>query len=100
MAWEPGKPSQNEDEWFARRDAEWLKEQRAKLDAERKAKESAMTCPRCGGTLAQRTWRGVTLDSCTSCHGLWLDAGELAMLAHEPERELLKLARELEAAKG
>lgn len=100
MAWEPGKPSQNEDEWFARRDAEWLKEQRAKLDAERKAKESAMTCPRCGGTLAQRTWRGVTLDSCKSCHGLWLDAGELAMLAHEPERELLKLARELESARG
>jgi ribosomal protein L37AE/L43A len=96
MSWEPGKPSQNEDEWFARRDTEWLKEQRAKLDAERKAKESRMTCPRCGGTLAQRVWRGVTLDSCTNCHGLWLDAGELAMLAHEPERELLKLARELE----
>jgi Zn-finger nucleic acid-binding protein len=38
----------------------------------------------------------VTLDSCPSCHGLWLDAGELAMLAHEPERELLRLAREVE----
>jgi Zn-finger nucleic acid-binding protein len=38
----------------------------------------------------------VTIDSCPSCHGLWLDAGELAMLAHEPERELLRLARELE----
>jgi ribosomal protein L37AE/L43A len=100
MAWEPGKPSQNEDEWFARRDAEWLKEQRAKLDAERKAQSAQMTCPRCGATLAQRVWRGVTLDSCPSCRGLWLDAGELAMLAHEPERELLKLAREIEAKKS
>ena len=71
MAWEPGKPSQNEDEWFARRDAEWLKEQRAKLDAERKAQSAQLTCPRCGATLAQRVWRGVTLDSCPSCHGLW-----------------------------
>ena len=100
MSWEPGKPSQNEDEWFARRDAEWLKEQRAKLDAERKAQAAQMICPRCGATLAQRVWRGVSLDSCPSCHGLWLDAGELAMLAHEPERELLKLAREIEAKKG
>lgn len=96
MSWDPGKPSQNENEWFARRDAEWLKEQRARLDAERKAKSTQMTCPRCGGALALRVWRGVSLDSCTSCHGLWLDAGELAMLAHEPERELLALARELE----
>lgn len=94
--WEPGKPSSNENEYFARRDAEWLKEQRAKLDAERKAKHASMTCPRCGGTLALKVWRGVSIDTCTSCHGLWLDAGELAMLAHEPERELLGLARELE----
>ena len=94
--WEPNKPSSNENEWFARRDAEWLKEQRAKLDAERRAKEGSMTCPRCGGTLAQKVWRGVSLDSCTSCHGLWLDAGELAMLAHEPERELLRLAHEMD----
>ena len=94
--WEPGKPSQNENEYFARRDAEWLKEQRAKLDAERKAKGSGLTCPRCSATLALRVWRGVTLDACPKCHGLWLDAGELAMLAHEPERELLALARELE----
>jgi len=55
-----------------------------------------MTCPRCGGTLANRMFRDVSLDTCTSCHGLWLDAGELAMLAHEPERELLRLAAELE----
>jgi hypothetical protein len=37
--WQPGKPSSNEDEYFLRRDAEWLKEQRAKLDAERQAKQ-------------------------------------------------------------
>ena len=94
--WEPGKPSQNENEYFARRDAEWLKEQRAKLDAERAARSDEMKCPRCGATLGHRAYKGVSLDSCPSCHGVWLDAGELAMLAHEPERELLRLARELE----
>ena len=94
--WEPGKPSQNENEYFARRDAEWLKEQRAKLDAERATRSAEMKCPRCGATLGHRPYKGVSLDSCPSCHGVWLDAGELAMLAHEPERELLRLARELE----
>ena len=40
VSWEPGKPSQNEDEYFARKDAEWLRERRATLDAERAAKDA------------------------------------------------------------
>jgi uncharacterized ferredoxin-like protein len=98
--WEPGKPSQNENEYFARRDAEWLKEQRARLDAERSGRSTSMNCPRCGATLTLRQHKSVTLDSCPSCHGVWLDAGELAMLAHESERDLLRLARELERPGG
>ncbi|MEO6525271.1 MAG: zf-TFIIB domain-containing protein [Gemmatimonadaceae bacterium] len=94
--WQPDKPSQNENEYFARRDAEWLKEQRALLDAQRAAKAQEMICPRCGAVMAHRPFRGVTLDACGSCHGVWLDAGELAMLAHEPEQELLRLARNLD----
>ena len=94
--WQPDKPSQNENEYFARRDAEWLKEQRALLDAQRAEKARDMTCPRCGATLTHRPYHGVTLDACPSCHGVWLDAGELAMLAHEPERELLRIASELD----
>ena len=95
MTWQPGKPSQNENEYFARRDAEWLKEQRAKLDAERAAREAKMACPRCKASLNHRQYKGVSLDYCPNCHGVWLDAGELAMLAHESERELLRIAREL-----
>ena len=94
--WQPDKPSQNENEYFARRDAEWLREQRAALDAQRAAKAKEMTCPRCGAALQQRQFRDVSLDACGSCHGVWLDAGELAMLAHEPERELLRLASALD----
>src|SRR6476646_8548076 len=56
--WQPGKPSQNENEYFARQDAEWLKAQRARLDVERVAKDkvqtTAMKCPRCGGHLEER----------------------------------------------
>ena len=96
MGYEPGKPSQNENEYFARRDAEWLKEQRAALDAQRAAKTGGMICPRCGSTLEPRTFSGVTLDACGGCRGVWLDAGELAMLAHESERDLLRLAADLD----
>lgn len=89
------KPSQNENEYFARRDAEWLKEQRARLDAERAARSKKIVCPRCAKPLEQRSFGAVTVDSCGNCHGVWLDGGELAMLAHEPEKELLRIAREL-----
>jgi hypothetical protein len=98
MSWKPGLPSQDENEWFARRDAEWLKEQRAKLDAERAAREAEMRCPRDGTALGHRPYKGVSLDYCPTCHGVWLDAGELAMLAHESERNLLRIAKELDGA--
>jgi ribosomal protein S27AE len=96
MSWKPGLPSRDEDEYFIRRDAEWLKEQRAKLDAERAAREADMRCPRCGASLGHRPYKGVSLDYCPNCHGVWLDAGELAMLAHESERNLLSIAKELD----
>ena len=91
------KPSQNENEYFARRDAEWLKEQRARLDAERAARLKPNNCPRCGKPLVHKSFGAVTVDSCTNCHGVWLDAGELAMLAHESEQQLLRIAHELDA---
>ena len=91
--WEPGKPSQNEDEYFARRDAEWLRARRATLDAERAAREKThpgLTCPRCGATLLEREFNHVKIDVCSSCHGVWFDAGELEMVLHMPRADLLR----------
>jgi hypothetical protein len=90
--WESGKPSQNENEYFARRDAEWLREQRAKLDAERAARASAPTklaCPRDGSALVERKFKGLTVDLCPTCRGVWLDAGELEMAMHLPPNDVL-----------
>ena len=83
MGWEPGKPSQNEDEYFARRDAEWAKARRAELDKQQAAaakSESAMKCPRCGNPLTEREFQNVKLDACDRCKGVWFDAGELEMV--------------------
>ena len=83
MAWEPGKPSQNEDEYFARRDAEWVKARRAELDKQEAAaaqSAGALKCPRCGSPLTEREFQTVKLDACTKCKGVWFDAGELEMV--------------------
>lgn len=79
------QPSRNEDEYFAKQDAELLKQMREKLDAERKAqerKQSLMKCPKCGGDLKEKKMADVTVDVCPDCGGMWLDAGELDLLRH------------------
>ncbi|HEY9226314.1 MAG TPA: zf-TFIIB domain-containing protein [Gemmatimonadaceae bacterium] len=93
MSWEPGKPSQNENEYFAKRDAEWLRQRRAELDAERKSRETAQarpTCPRGHGELTEREFKNVKIDVCSKCQGVWFDAGELEMVLHMPRADLLR----------
>jgi hypothetical protein len=78
------KPSRNEDEYFLKQDAELIKEQRAKLDKEREAarrREHFMKCPKCGADLKEQTIGSVTVDVCPDCRGMFLDAGELELVA-------------------
>jgi hypothetical protein len=85
------KPTQNEDEYFAKRDAELLRQQRAAAQeaatqTERKA--HFMKCPKCGYDLITNDWHGVQIDQCTNCHGLWFDAGEAETLLSHADRGL------------
>jgi uncharacterized protein len=76
-------PSRNEDEYFAKQDAELLKQMRAKLDAERESQERKahyMKCPKCGADLAEEERGSVKVDVCPECKGMWLDAGEIDIL--------------------
>jgi ribosomal protein L37AE/L43A len=94
VAWEPGKPSRNEDEYFAKADAEWIRENRARLDAERAKREQTqqrLVCPRCSAQLEEREFNNVHIDVCGKCHGVWFDAGELEMVLHVPRAELLRV---------
>ena len=77
------KPSRNEDEYFARQNAEQIREMRAKLDADRKKKERAenlIKCPRDGTELKEQHVEDVKIDECPKCGGVWLDRGELDQL--------------------
>lgn len=78
----------NEDEYFAREDAELMANLRRALDAKRTAREQAaqqMRCPSCDTPLTAREFHGVTIDVCPKCGGAWLDRGELEMLARVDE---------------
>jgi hypothetical protein len=78
------KPSRNEEEYFARQEAELIKAKRAQLDEARaKAARSAhlMKCPKDGADLKEQEFHKVKVDVCTECKGVWLDPGELELLS-------------------
>lgn len=80
------KPSKNEDEYFARRDAELLRQQRSAAQqaaAEGERKSHYMKCPKCGYDLITGDWDGIQIDQCTHCHGVWFDAGEAETLINK-----------------
>ena len=83
------KPSRNEDEYFARLDAELMRERRAKLDLERLSQERSShynKCPKCGCDLREREHNNVKIDECVECGGIWLDKGELEMMEEADRR--------------
>lgn len=82
------KPTDNEDEFFAREEAE----KRRKLALERAHKLADdereklkqlhfMHCPKCGMKLESHTYREVQIEKCHHCGGVFLDDGELERLA-------------------
>ena len=86
------KPSKNEDEYFAREDAERLARLRAHRQAEQTAaerKSHLMKCPRCGADLQAQMLRGIHLERCPECHGVWLDDGELDLLVRNDDPGVL-----------
>lgn len=85
MEW---KASEKEEEYFARLEFE----KRKKLEAEKHSKLAAeerrrlkelhyMRCPKCGMELIEIDYKNIRVDKCSECEGVWLDAGELEIVA-------------------
>ena len=80
------KPSNQEDEYFAREEIE-KKHRLAMKQADELAAKSKeelqrlhyMKCPKCGFDLHTLKRGNVDLDMCFNCKGLWIDSGELAV---------------------
>ena len=86
------KPSRNEEEYFARRDAELLRQQRASAQqaaAQVERRSHYMKCPKCGYDLITGEWHGIQIDQCTHCHGLWFDAGAAESVLAHPEPNVI-----------
>ncbi|MDQ5846310.1 MAG: zf-TFIIB domain-containing protein [Acidobacteriota bacterium] len=72
-----------EDEYFHRKNQEAIEKLREKMKVSEEAKAagtSSMKCPRCDGTLKESKVGDVSIDTCDSCGGVWLDSGELEQL--------------------
>ncbi len=92
----PDKPSENEQEYFQRLDMERVRAAREKAARETAAQEAArlkqlhwMRCPKCGMELAEVEFRGVTVDACFACGGMYFDSGEVDKLDGRKEPGLL-----------
>jgi ribosomal protein L37AE/L43A len=82
------KPSEKEEEHFLRLELERKKEREKEIQGKatevekNKAKElHYMKCPKCGMQLIEVDYKGIKVDKCSACQGIWLDAGELEELS-------------------
>lgn len=94
----PVKPSDKEEEYFVRIELERRKktedEKLKKLAEEdrKKLKElHFMRCPKCGMELGEVDYKGIHVDKCFQCEGIWLDAGELEQVTKLEKGSLDKL---------
>ena len=94
----PVKPSDKEEEYFSRLEFE----RKQKLQEHKAAKMAAdekkrlkelhfMRCPKCGMELIEIDYKGIDVDNCSSCEGIWLDAGELEAISKLEKSKLDKL---------
>jgi len=65
------KPTEQEDEYFAR------------LERQRTLSVVRGRCPKCGAELIPVPHRGIELDKCSRCQGVSLDFGELDQVVTE-----------------
>ena len=92
------KPSELEEEYIARMEYEKRKkleeEKHKRLAEEEKQRLKElhyMRCPKCGMELIEIDYKGIKIDKCSECEGIWLDAGELEAVSKLEKTGLDKL---------
>lgn len=89
------KPSRNEEEYFAKLEAERMERKKAelaKLNADAERKSHYLRCPKCGGHLVTEEFHRVQIDRCPECQGVWLDQGEIDAVMAQEDKGLLSRA--------
>ena len=96
----PVKPSEQEEEYFARlefeRRKQGLAERQPPAGTEAYQQQVAVAqfrCPKCGAELVQMHYKGIEIDKCSHCQGIWLDCGELERILPDEQGFLKTLKR-------
>lgn len=74
-----------ENEYFRRLEEQQLAKMR-ELVATQTQVVVAPKCPKCEGSLREIEFEEIKIDVCEKCNGVWLDAGELALVTYRDER--------------
>lgn len=89
-----------EELYFDRVNRELLVKLREKLDRDRAEVEKRnattvhwMRCPKCGNRLGEVAIQSLKLDCCTSCRGVYFDAGELTILLQTDDQDFVSALR-------
>ena len=88
----PVQPTESEEAYFARLEVERRKlalaapeSGAAEEERQRILAVARNHCPKCGAPLVTLHHRGVEIEQCSHCQGIWLDRGELEqVLTGEP----------------
>lgn len=91
-------PSNREEEYFARKEferkAKVEEENRQKMQEEEKTRLKElhnMRCPKDGMPLIEIDFKGIKIDECSHCKGIWLDNKELDQILKLEKSGISKL---------
>jgi hypothetical protein len=87
------KPSEKEEEYFLRMEAERIRRLReeherkvAAAERQRLKELHYLHCPKCGMKMTTSSLDGIEVDVCPDCKGIYLDAGELDKILGQKAR--------------
>jgi uncharacterized protein len=75
-----------ENEYIYRHEKELADQRKAELKEQEIREFCKNRCPKCGDPIEQVTFRGVPLDRCPGCGGVWLGINDLRILAAKDHR--------------
>jgi uncharacterized protein len=84
-AWEERKKAL-ENEYFHKKEQELLRKMKNEAEETLAHNYCKNRCPKCGEKIEPVTFRGVPLDKCPGCGGIWLGPNDLKMLAEKDHR--------------
>jgi hypothetical protein len=84
-AWDERKKAL-ENDYIYRHEKELLEKKKVEVDDKLAREHSRNRCPKCGDPIKPVTFRGVPLDRCPGCGGVWLGPNDLRILASKDHR--------------